>query len=191
MKKVKLKYSPEHNWVEFKRKVVTIGVTDFLLDEVGDLIDLCLPKAGEEVIFGISYGELESMNILRDLIAPLNGEIVKVNTDLPASLKALQKDPFCEGWLVKVRLEETEHIDFLMDEDEYQEYKKRIKKEGRGIGKKKTKTKIEVSKEVDKKKKTVKKKTVTKKAVTKKAVKKKAVKKKAVKKKTESKIKKR
>ncbi len=191
MKKVKLKYSPEHNWVEFKRKVVTIGVTDFLLDEVGDLIDLCLPKAGEEVIFGISYGELESMNILRDLIAPLNGEIVKVNTDLPASLKALQKDPFCEGWLVKVRLEETEHIDFLMDEDEYQEYKKRIKKEGRGIGKKKTKTKIEVSKEVDKKKKTVKKKAVKKKAVTKKAVTKKAVTKKAVKKKTESKIKKR
>ncbi len=175
MKKVKLKYSPEHNWIEFKRKVVTIGVTDFLLDEVGDLIDLCLPKAGEEVIFGISYGELESMNILRDLIAPLNGEIVKVNSDLPASLKVLRKDPFGEGWLVKVRLEEDdEHVDSLMDEDEYQEYKKSIKKKGKGTGKKKKK--IEAEKEVDNKKKTVKKK---------------AVKKKAVKKKTESNSKKR
>ncbi len=172
MKKVKLKYSSEHNWIEFKRKVVTIGATDFLLQEVGDLIDLCLPKVGEEVIFGISYGELESMNILRDLIAPLNGEIVKVNSDLPSSLKALQKDPFGEGWLIKVRLEETEHVEALMDEDEYKEYKKNIKKKGKDAGKKKKK--VETKKEDDKKKKTVKKKTVAKKVVEKKTVKKKA-----------------
>ncbi|MHC4266972.1 MAG: glycine cleavage system protein H [Planctomycetota bacterium] len=199
MKKVKLKYSPEHNWIEFKRKVVTIGVTDFLLDEVGDLIDLCLPKSGEEVIFGISYGELESMNILRDLIAPLNGEIIKVNSDLPASLKVLQKDPFGEGWLVKVRVEETEYIDSLMEEDEYEEYKKSIKKKAGETGKKKKK--VEIKKEADQKKKTVQKKTVKKKvvkktvvkktAVKKTAVKKTAVKKAAVKKKTVSKRKKR
>jgi glycine cleavage system H protein len=199
MKKVKLKYSQEHNWIEFKRKVVTIGVTDFLLDEVGDLIDLCLPKAGEEIIFGISYGEIESMNILRDLIAPLNGEIVKVNSDLPTCLKTLQKDPFGEGWFIKVRVEETEHVDSLMDEDEYEEYKKSIKKKVREAGKKKKK--VEAKKEADKKKKTVKKKAVEKKAVKKKAVKKTAVKKTAVKKtavkrktvkrKTESKSKKR
>jgi glycine cleavage system H protein len=162
MKKVKLKYSSEHNWIEFKRKVVTIGATDFLLQEVGDLIDLCLPKVGEEVIVGISYGELESMNILRDLIAPLNGEIVKVNSDLPASLKTLQKDPFGEGWLIKVRLEETEDVESLMDEDEYEEYKKNIKKRGRDAGKKKKK--IETKNEEDTKKKVVTKKTVKKKA---------------------------
>jgi glycine cleavage system H protein len=172
MKKVKLKYSSEHNWIEFKRKVVTIGATDFLLQEVGDLIDLCLPKVGEEVIVGISYGELESMNILRDLIAPLNGEIVKVNSDLPASLKTLQKDPFGEGWLIKVRLEETEDVESLMDEDEYEEYKKNIKKRGRDAGKKKKK--IETKNEEDTKKKIVTKKVVTKKTVTKKTVKKKA-----------------
>jgi len=181
MKKVKLKYSPEHNWIEFKRKVVTIGVTDFLLDEVGDLIDLCLPKSGEEVIFGISYGELESMNILRDLIAPLNGEIIKVNSDLPASLKVLQKDPFGEGWLVKVRVEETECIDSLMEEDEYEEYKKSIKKKAGETGKKKKVVK----------KTAVKKTAVKKTAVKKTAVKKTAVKKTAVKKKTVSKRKKR
>ncbi len=177
MKKTKLKYSPEHNWVEFKRKVVTIGVTDFLLDEVGDLIDLCLPKVGEEVILGISYGELESMNILRDLIAPLNGEIVKVNSDLPCSLKVLQKDYFGEGWLIKVRLEEIGDIDSLMDGEEYEEYKKSIKKKEKGTVKKKKK--VEVQKEVSKKKKTVQKKTVQKKTVQKKTVQKKTVQKKA------------
>ncbi len=106
MKKVKIKYSPKHNWIELKRKVVTIGITDYLIDELGDLIDLCLPKVDEEVIDGIPYGEIESMNTLRDLIAPLNGAIVKVNSDLPTSLKTLQKDPYGEGWFIKVRLPE-------------------------------------------------------------------------------------
>ena len=116
MKKVKLKYSPKHNWVELKRKVVTIGITDYLLGELGDLIDLCLPKVGEEVIDGISYGEVESMNTLHDLIAPLNGAVVKVNSDLPTSLKVLQRDPYGDGWFIKVRLPEDYDLDFLMED---------------------------------------------------------------------------
>ncbi len=154
MKKVKIKYTPEHNWVELKRKVVTIGITDYLTGELGDLIDLCLPKVGEEVIDGISYGEVESMSTLHDLIAPLSGEIVKVNSDLATSLKVLQKDPYGESWFIKVRLAESDNLDSLMDEDEYEEYIKSIKKKAKEAGKKKKK--VEVKKEVEKK--TVKKK---------------------------------
>jgi len=149
MKKVKLKYSPKHNWVELKRKVVTIGITDYLLGELGDLIDLCLPKVGEEVIDGISYGEVESMNTLHDLIAPLNGAVVKVNSDLPTSLKVLQRDPYGDGWFIKVRLPEDYDLDFLMDEDEYDEHIKGVKKNKKVTGKKKKK--VEVEKEVEKK----------------------------------------
>ena len=188
MKKVKIKYSPEHNWVELKRKVVTIGITDYLISELGDLIDLCLPKAGEEIIDDISYGEVESINTLHDLTAPLSGEIVKVNSDLATSLKVLQRDPYGEGWFIKVRLPEADNLDFLMDEDEYEEYIESIKKKEKEAGKKKKKE--EAEKEVKKKavKKTEKKK-VVKKAVKEKAVKKKVVKK-AVKKKTAAKKKK-
>ncbi len=173
MKKVKIKYSPKHNWIELKRKVVTIGLTDYIIDELGDLIDLCLPKVGEEVIDGIPYGEVESINTLLDLIAPLNGAIVKVNSDLPTSLKVLQRDPYGDGWFIKVRLPEDYSLDFLMDEDEYKEYTKSIKKKEKEAGKKNKK--VEVKKEVVEKvaKKAVKK--VTKKAV--KKVVKKAVKK--------------
>ena len=149
MKKVKLKYSPKHNWVELKRKVVTIGITDYLLGELGDLIDLCLPKVGEEVIDGISYGEVESMNTLHDLIAPLNGAVVKVNSDLPTSLKVLQRDPYGDGWFMKVRLPDDYDLDFLMDEDEYDEHIKGVKKDKKVTGKKKKK--VEVEKEVEKK----------------------------------------
>ena len=188
MKKVKIKYSPKHNWIELKRKVVTIGITDYLIGELGDLIDLCLPKVGEEVIDGISYGEVESINTLHDLIAPLNGAIVKVNSDLATSLKALQRDPYGDGWFIKVRLPEDYCLDFLMDEDEYEEYTKSIKKKAKKDGKKKVEAKKEVEKQTTKKAvKKVAKKTVKK--VAKKAVKK--VVKKAVKKKTVAKSKKR
>ncbi len=168
MKKVKIKYSPKHNWIELKRKVVTIGITDYFIDELGDLIDLCLPKVDEEVIDGIPYGEIESMNTLHDLIAPLSGEIVKVNSDLATSLKVLQKDPYGDGWFIKIRLAETDSLDSLMDEDEYEEYIKSIKKKKKETGKKKKK--VEVKKEVEKKtekKKTEKKKAAKKKTVTK------------------------
>ncbi len=128
MKKRKLKYSLDHNWVELKRKVVTIGVTDYFIDELGDLIDLCLPKVNEDIILGISYGEIESINVLRDLMAPLAGVIVKVNSDLATTLRTLQKNPFDDSWLIKVRITDPEQLDALMDEDEYEEYKKSKKK---------------------------------------------------------------
>ena len=194
MKKVKIKYSPKHNWIELKRKVVTIGITDYLIDELGDLIDLCLPKVEEEVIDGIPYGEIESMSTLHDLIAPLNGAIVKVNSDLPTSLKVLQRDPYGDGWFIKVRLPEDYSLDFLMDEDEYDEYTKSIKKKAKEAGKKKKKVeaKKEVEKKADKKvaKKTEKK---TEKKTVKKTVKKvvKKTEKKTVKKKVVAKSKKR
>ncbi len=187
MKKAKkIKYSLEHNWVELKRKVVTIGITDFLIGELGDLIDLCLPKVGEEVITGISYGEIESIGTLRDLISPLNGGVVKVNSDLPTSLKTLQKDPYGDGWFIKVRLPEADSLNFLMDEEEYEEHIKSNKKKAKGAKKKK----VEVKKEVVEKTERKKEKTVKKKVV-KKTVKKQVVVKKAVKKKTVAKGKKR
>ncbi len=154
MKKEKLKYSLDHNWVELKRKVVTIGVTDYFIDELGDLIDLCLPKVNEDILLGISYGEIESINVLYDLMAPLSGEIVKVNSDLVTTLKILQKNPFDDSWLIKIRIIDPEQLDALMDEDEYEEYKKSIRKKGKeAVGKKakvKEKEKAKAKKEKDK-----------------------------------------
>lgn len=152
MKKGKLKYSLDHNWVELKRKVVTIGVTDYFIDELGDLIDLCLPKVNEDILLDISYGEIESINVLHDLMAPVVGDIVKVNSDLVTTLKVLQKNPFDDGWLIKVRIADPEQLDALMDEDEYEEYKKSIKKKGKEAVKKKVKVKEKVEKKTKAKK---------------------------------------
>ncbi len=126
MKTENLKYSSKHNWIKFKRKIATIGVTDYLINELGDLIDLSLPKVGDEVISGISYGEIESIDVIFDLISPISGGIIKVNTDLATKLRALQKNPFGNCWFIKVRMLDDEQLDSLMDEDEYEEYKKSI-----------------------------------------------------------------
>ena len=128
MKTENLKYSSKHNWVKFKRKIATVGATDYLIDELGDLIDLSLPKVGDEVISGISYGEIESVNVLSDLTSPVSGAVIKVNTDLATKLKALQKNPFGNSWFIKVRMLDAEQLDDLMDEDEYEEYKKSLTK---------------------------------------------------------------
>ena len=154
MKKGNLKYSLDHNWVELKRKVVTIGVTDYFIDELGDLIDLCLPKVNEDILLGISYGEIESLDVLHDLMAPLNGVIVKVNSDLITTLRALQKNPFDDGWFIKVRIADPEQLDALMDEDEYEEYKKSIRKKGKEAVKKKVKAKTKEKEKGEKKAKT-------------------------------------
>jgi len=123
-----LKYSSKHNWVKFKRKIATVGATDYLIDELGDLIDLSLPRVGDEVISNIPYGDIESVDVLSDLISPVSGAVIKVNTDLATKLKALQKNPFGNSWFIKVRMLDTEQLDTLMDEDEYEEYKKSLKK---------------------------------------------------------------
>jgi len=141
MKKGEFKYSLSHNWVELKRKVVTIGVTDYFIDELGDPIDLCLPKVNEDIILGISYGEIESINALYDLIAPLSGEVVKINSDLVTTLRVLQKNSFKDSWLIKVRIIDPEQVDALMNENEYEEYKKSIKKKGKEAVKKEVKAK--------------------------------------------------
>ena len=126
-----LKFTKSHNWVNLKRKFATIGVTDFLLSEIGDLISLSLPKVGDEVVSDIAYGEIESMDELQDLVVPIDGEVIKTNSDLYNNLKKLQKDPLVEGWLIKIRIIEPEKLDSLMNEKEYEAYKKSLKKKGK------------------------------------------------------------
>jgi len=126
-----LKFTKSHNWINLKRKFATIGVTDFLLSEIGNLISLSLPKVGDEVVSDIAYGEIESMSELQDLVVPIDGEVIKTNSDLYNNLKKLQKDPFDEGWLIKVRILEPEKLDLLMNEEEYEAYKKSLKKKGK------------------------------------------------------------
>ncbi len=128
MGKNNYKYSKKHSWVKLKRTVVDIGITDYFLNELGALIDLSLPRVGDEVISGISYGEIESLNKLSDLVSPASGGVIKVNTDLISKLKNIQKVPLDDSWFIRVRIAVPDQLDALMDEEGYEEYIKGFKK---------------------------------------------------------------
>lgn len=97
-------YADSHEWAKLNGDVVLIGITDFAVEQLGELVYLDLPKAGRALRKGESFGEVESVKAVSDLYSPVDGEIVDVNAALADSLETLQTDPFGAGWLLKLRV---------------------------------------------------------------------------------------
>ena len=114
-----LKYIKTHEWFLFNNKSITVGLTKYIVDRLDKLIFLDLPKAGEEILSGICFGEVESLHMLLDITSPISGEIIAVNERLYDSLDALSKDPYNNGWLIKFISNETHLLDNMMNADAY------------------------------------------------------------------------
>ena len=114
-----LKYTPTHEWFLVDNKSITVGLTHFILDELNKLLFLDLPKVGEEILSGISFGEVESLDRLVDITSPLAGEVIAVNERLYENLELLSDDPYNHGWLIKFVTNETHLLDGLMGAPEY------------------------------------------------------------------------
>ncbi len=115
-----LSYLESHEWVRHEGETAIVGITDFALEQLGELVYLDLPEAGRQVHQGEALGEIESVKAVSDLNSPISGEIVEVNADLAESLDTLQSDPFEQGWLVKIRPQSKEGDKDLMDAAAYQ-----------------------------------------------------------------------
>jgi glycine cleavage system H protein len=119
-----LLYAETHEWVrvadEGGRKVATIGITAFAIEQLTDLVHMVLPKAGDTVKQGQEFGEVESVKAVSSLYSPVDGEIVAVNSDLPNKLETLGGDPYGAGWLIKVALSSEEGLSKLMDKAAYE-----------------------------------------------------------------------
>lgn len=113
-----LHYSEEHEWVRVDGDVVTIGITDFAQDQLGDIVYVELPQVGETVESGSTVGELESTKSVSDIFSPVSGEVVSRNEALDGSEEVINSDPYGEGWLFKVRVDE-DAIDGLLTPEEY------------------------------------------------------------------------
>ena len=149
-----LKYTKDHEWIKVDGDIATIGITDFAQGELGDIVYIEIESEGEDLDIEEVFGTVEAVKTVSDLYMPLSGNVAEFNEGLEENPALVNEDPFGEGWFIKVRLAEADSLDFLMDEDEYGEYIKSIKKKAKEAGKKKKK--VEVKKEVEKK--TVKKK---------------------------------
>ncbi len=103
-----LLYAETHEWVRVTqdggRKVGTVGITAFALEQLTDLVHMVLPKVGAQVVAGTPFGEVESVKAVSDLYSPVSGEVIAVHSDLANKLETLSSDPYNEGWMMKVAL---------------------------------------------------------------------------------------
>ena len=114
-----LRYHPEHDWARIDGKTATFGITWYAQDALGEVVFFDPPEVGSTITAGEPYAEVESVKAVSDVIAPLSGEIVEVNTALGDSPEAINEDPYGEGWLVRVALSDPGELDTLLDANGY------------------------------------------------------------------------
>ncbi len=117
-----LRYHPEHDWVRLEGDEATFGVTWYAQDALGEVVYYDPPAVGDTVTAGSSYGELESVKAVSDIIAPASGEVLAVNEKVEGAPELVNSDPYGDGWLIKVRLSDPSELDGLMDEAAYRSY---------------------------------------------------------------------
>jgi glycine cleavage system H protein len=116
-----LRYHAEHDWVRLDGDIATLGITWFAQDALGEVVFFDPPEVGSSVTKDQPYAEVESVKAVSDVIAPLSGEIVEVNTALGDDPEAINNDPYGEGWMVKVRVSDASEADDLLDSSAYQQ----------------------------------------------------------------------
>jgi len=115
-----IKYSEDHEWVDAKEDdLVVIGITDFAQEQLGDLVYVELPEVGDECTKGENISVIESVKAASDLVAPVSGSIIEVNSRLEDEPEIVTEDSMGEGWFIKVKLSDTAELDELMDEEAY------------------------------------------------------------------------
>ncbi len=114
-----LRYHAEHDWARVEDGTATFGITWFAQDALGEVVFFDPPEVGSSVTAGDFYAEVESVKAVSEVIAPLSGEIVEVNTALADTPEAINEDPYGEGWMVRVKLSDPSEAEGLMDRDSY------------------------------------------------------------------------
>ena len=117
-----LKYSDDHEWMRKEGELVVVGITDYAQGELGDVVYLDLPAVGDVFSQKEAFGSIEAVKAAADLYMPIAGEIVKVNDALPDSPETINKDPYGEGWMVMIKIENSSEYDALMDAAAYEEH---------------------------------------------------------------------
>jgi len=116
-----LKFLTTHEWVLVEDKIATIGISDHAQELLGDLVYVELPEVGTSIAAGDSVGVVESVKAASDTYAPVSGEVVEINEELEGAPDRINTDPYGDGWMYKVALEDPEEIGDLLDADAYAE----------------------------------------------------------------------
>jgi len=116
------RYAETHEWVRMEGDLAVVGITDFAVEQLSDLVFADLPRVGTEVAKGGKLGEIESVKAVSDLYAPVSGTVKEVNEALANDLDALAKSPFGDGWMVKLAPSDASEMDGLLDAEAYEKH---------------------------------------------------------------------
>jgi glycine cleavage system H protein len=117
-----LRYHREHDWARIEDGEAVVGITWYAQDALGELVHFEAPEAGAEAKQHESYGEVESVKAVSDVISPLSGEIVEVNRKVVDAPETVNADPYGEGWLIRIRLADPSEAEALLDAEAYRAF---------------------------------------------------------------------
>ncbi len=110
-----LKYSEDHEWIKVDGDVAYVGITDFAQSELGDIVYVEVETVGETIEQGEVFGTVEAVKTVSDLLMPVTAEIVEFNEALEDKPELINKDPYGDGWIIKVKVSDASQLDDLMD----------------------------------------------------------------------------
>jgi glycine cleavage system H protein len=116
-----LKYTKEHEWVRVEGRLATIGITDYAQHELGDIVFVTLPEAGSDARQMAVFGTVEAVKTVGDLFAPVSGKVKEINAALANSPELVNKDPFGDGWMIKIEMTAASELDALLTPQAYRE----------------------------------------------------------------------
>jgi glycine cleavage system H protein len=116
-----LKYTKDHEWARIEGSVATVGITDYAQHELGDIVYVELPETGTEVAQEAQFGEIEAVKTVAPLNAPVSGKIIEANQALADNAGQINKDPYGNGWIVKIELANPAEPDALLSAAQYEE----------------------------------------------------------------------
>jgi glycine cleavage system H protein len=116
-----LRYHPEHDWARVNGDEATLGITWFAQDSLGELVHFEPPDTGTTISKDSSYGEVESVKAVSDLITPLSGDVIEINQKVAEAPETVNEDPYGEGWLVRIRLSDPAEAESLLDAASYRQ----------------------------------------------------------------------
>jgi glycine cleavage system H protein len=117
-----LRYHREHDWALIEGEEAVLGVTWFAQDALGELVHFEPPQEGQTIAKDASYGEVESVKAVSDVIAPLSGEVLEVNARVVEAPETVNEDPYGDGWLVRIRMSDPSEVDTLLDAQAYKSF---------------------------------------------------------------------
>jgi len=122
MEPASLKFAKSHEWIHLEGDIATIGISDFAVKQLTDLVFIEMPAVGSQLEAGTTFGEVESVKAVSDLYAPISGEVTEINDSLEDDLAVLSDDPFGAGWILKLKVSDLSAAEQLFDYSAYQQH---------------------------------------------------------------------